>query len=149
MRSVALVGDRSAGAVAARPHGRDDLGELVHELGAPRLVEVELLRGDVRIERVDPDAERQVALELRRRAGEHEEAALLGAAAQLGEQVRLADARLALDRDAGRRPGRQRVERRVELLELGLAPDRCGAEFDWHRDGHPTRFGARFRESPR
>ena len=69
------------------------LGQLVDLLGAPEAVQVELLRGDVCIQRVDPDAERQLSLELRRRAGEHEEAVRLGAAAQRAEQVCLADAR--------------------------------------------------------
>ena len=94
---------------------REDLAELGDELGVPAVLEVELLRGDVGVERVDPDAERQVALELGRRAGEHEVAALLGAAAQLGEQPRLADARLALDRDARLRasPPARRAPRRA------------------------------------
>ena len=101
--AVALVGDGSRLAVAARAATRDDPAQLVHELGAPVLVEVELLGRDVGVERVDPDAERHVALELRRRAREHEEALLLRRLRTLSEQVCLADARLALHRDARRR----------------------------------------------
>ena len=131
--SVALVGNRCRGAVAARSDGRDHAGELLHELRAPAIAEVELLRGDVGVERVDPDAERQVALELRRRAGEHQAPRLLGVATKHGEQMRLADARLALHRDAGGRAGGQAVERRAQLLELELAPDGpSGARVDTH-----------------
>ena len=57
MRAVALVRNDGAGAVPAPSHGWDDLRELVHELGTPRFVEIELLRSDVRIQRVDPDTE--------------------------------------------------------------------------------------------
>ena len=46
-------------------------------------------------------------------------AALFRPAAQLGEQPGLADARLALDREAGGRAGLEGLERGVELLELG------------------------------
>src|SRR6185369_7320063 len=96
----------------------DDLRELVDGVRIPFVFEVELLRRDVRIERVDPDAEGQIALELGRRSSQHDAAALLGEAAQLGEQARLADARLALDGDAHRSVSRQRIERSLELLEL-------------------------------
>jgi hypothetical protein len=50
-------------------------------------------------------------------------AARLGAVAQLAQQARLADPRLALDRDARRRARVQRLEGRVEPLEFGLASD--------------------------
>ena len=50
-------------------------------------------------ERVLPDAERQLALELRRAAVEHEVPALAGALAELVEQPRLADPALAGERD--------------------------------------------------
>ena len=49
----------------------------------------------VLVERVDEDRERHVALELGRRAVEHQVAARIGPRAELGEQSRLADARLA------------------------------------------------------
>ena len=79
---------------------------------------LELLRGGVRIERVDPHAIRPVALELGARADEHDVAVRHRAGAQFGQQSRLADARLALDRDAV--AGLQRL---LELGELGAAAD--------------------------
>ena len=133
MRAVAFVRNGLVGAVAAGSRGRNDLRELVHQLDAPRPAEVELLRGDVRIQRVHPDAERQVAFELSCGAGEHQEAAILGVAPQRGEQVCLADARLALHHDTGRCFGRKDVEGLIELRELELAPDRWEREFDGHR----------------
>ena len=56
-------------------------------------------------------------------AGEHARALFAGAGAQLGDQARLADARLARDeRDRGAAVGRA-LERRGEARELALAPD--------------------------
>ena len=81
----------------------------------------EVLRDHIRVEGVDPDAERHLALELGGSAREHDVAALLGARAELCEQARLADARLAFQSDVGRPAIAESVERRVELLELGLA----------------------------
>ena len=98
------------------------------------LVEVELLRGDVRVHRIGPHAERHLSLELRRRASKDETALLLRPATQLREQVCLADPRLALDGDARGRRRIERLERVVELLQLRLASDRRpDGEFEWHR----------------
>ena len=81
VRAVALVGDGATVARRSAQRGQD-AGQLGQQLGVPAVV-ARVLRGDVGVERVDPDAERQVALELRRRAGQHEVAALLRALAQL------------------------------------------------------------------
>ena len=45
--------------VADPSEGWEDGAELLHEIRIRPLVEIELLRRDVRVERVDPDAERQ------------------------------------------------------------------------------------------
>ena len=117
--AVSLVSDRvgRSGPSRAR-HRRQHAGELSDRLAVPRLLQAELLRGDVSVESVDPDAERQIALELGRRPGQHETAPRLGAIAQLTEQARLADSRLALQRHADQAALRQRVECRIEQLEL-------------------------------
>ena len=57
---------------------------------------------DVLVQRVHEEPERQLALELRRAAREHQPAAPVGAARQLGEQPRLADPRLALELERSR-----------------------------------------------
>ena len=78
---------------------------------------------DVLVERVDEDPERQVALELGRAAAEHEAPAGGRARLQLAQQPRLADARLALDQQRRRFPALERVERAVDGIQLGVAPD--------------------------
>ena len=60
------------------------------------------LGSDIGVEGVDPDPEREIALELRGRAREHHIAALVGLPPQLGQQPGLADPRFALDRQARR-----------------------------------------------
>ncbi len=131
--AVALVGDRLPHRRARAALRRQQRGQLVEQLGVPRLGEPEVVRRDVGVQRVGPDAERQVALELGRRAREHQAAALLGAPAQLAEQARLPDPRLALDGDAAGAPVAERLQRRVDLRELRLAPDRpSGAGLEGH-----------------
>ena len=76
------------------------------------------------VERVDPDRERQLALELGAAAGEHEvPAARRARSAQLGQQPRLADPRLAPHDDAARAAAPERVEGRLEPLELARPAD--------------------------
>jgi hypothetical protein len=120
--AIALVGDRR-GARARATHRREDRAELARQRVVPAAEGVEVLRGEVRVEGIDPHAERHVALELGRRAAEHEMAALVGPRAQLVEQAGLADARLPLDREVARRALVERVERRLDPLDLRLAPD--------------------------
>ena len=68
-------------------------------------------------------------------------AAFLRSAAQLRQEPGLADARLPFDDEAGRRPGREGLERGVELLELGAPPhDQIGAGGNG-RDREHTRPG--------
>jgi hypothetical protein len=65
------------------------------------------------IERVDPDRERQLALELGAAADEHGMTPRDGTLAQLTEQPRLADPGLAADHQPARPRGAQGVERGV------------------------------------
>ena len=75
--AVPLVGNGPALALGGTAQGRKDVGELPRVLRAPRFPELELLGGNVGVQRVGPDAERQVPLELRRRTAENEVPALL------------------------------------------------------------------------
>ena len=90
-----------------RPSGPRERGEHARELAehvvVQRLETVWLEAPQVLVERIDEDPEGEVALELRRGAGEHGVPALVGAARELGEQARLADAWLADQLDQ-RRP---------------------------------------------
>ena len=74
--AVALVGNGPALALGGTAQGRKDVGELPRVLLAPRFAELELLGGNVGVQRVGPDAERQVPLELRRRTAENGTCAL-------------------------------------------------------------------------
>ena len=67
--------------------------------------------GRAALERVDDRHERDVVLELGRAALEHDEALRRGALAQLGQQPRLADARLAADDEQAPPAARHGVER--------------------------------------
>jgi hypothetical protein len=60
----ALVRDVGWTGRSSTPDRRHDLADLERELGAPRVAQLELLRRDVRVQCVDPDAERQRPLEL-------------------------------------------------------------------------------------
>ena len=117
VRAVPLVGNRARPGSRRAAQGRKDVGELPRVLRAPRFSELELLRGDVGVQRVGPDGERQVPLELGRGATEHEVPALLGQAMQFGEEMGLADPGLAVERDAAGLPCLESVERRVEPLQ--------------------------------
>ena len=120
--AVALVlGGGRAARVEAGERGEDgrklrpDLWlELVE---APRLD-----AADVLVEGVDEDPERQLLLELRRRARQHEVIAFVRASRKLREEPRLADPRLADELDHGRRPLVELRQGAVERFELRSAP---------------------------
>jgi hypothetical protein len=77
---------------------------------------------DVLVQRVYEDRERQLTLELRRRAPEDKVPAQLSTSCKLAEQTRLADPRLAHDLDCGRRASVELIERLLERLEFAGAP---------------------------
>jgi hypothetical protein len=146
VRPEALVGDGGRRAGAER---REDRAQVVERDRVPAGRGGELSRGDVRVERVDPDAEREVALELRSRPAEDDVAAPVGPRPQLGQQARLADPRLALDRDPRTLARVDDVEEPVELGELALASNQCRvAERRAHRVGQPYVDPHRFRDDP-
>ena len=111
MHAVALV---AAGAVAAaaatagRPRGRRAASRSCRSL-----------RGDVRVERLDPDAVGLVALELGGRAGEHERAAAPRARPRSSASSR--DLPIPGSPSTARQPPRR--QRGVEPRELRAAPD--------------------------
>ena len=129
-----LLQQRPDGAVHAMALGlrrlggeRRERGEHVREAG-PRLGS-ELLEAvrrqpvHVLVERVDEHAERQVGLELGRRAREHQVPALVGGARELGQQPRLADPGLARDLERGEALPLEPGQRLLERPDLGGAPD--------------------------
>ena len=83
MHAMAFVGQspgaRRAVALERRQHAR----QIAEGLGFEVVAHVEFLGGDVGVQGVDPDTERQIALELGGRPGEHQVAALLGLPAEL------------------------------------------------------------------
>ena len=120
VRSVplAVAGDRGS-RVGER---REDRRELRQVLDPPHL-EARVVEGSqVRVERIEENRERQVALELARGAAEDEVPVAFGAGAELVEQARLADAGLAADAEQPRSAVAEPLERGVEL---GLAPVRA------------------------
>jgi hypothetical protein len=78
---------------------------------------------DVVVERVDPDPERQVALELGSAPAEHQVTRLLAERGELVEQARLADSRLAAEGDESGRRTAQAGQRRLQCRELVAAAD--------------------------
>jgi hypothetical protein len=98
---------------------------------------------------VDRQREGNVALELCRAPLQHEQPASVGAHAELGEQPRLADPRLAADGDDGGRAATTVGEHPIEKLQLARAadePDRPGGGYGSGRgrcgDGSRARPGA-------
>ena len=77
----------------------------------------------VLVERVHEDRERQVALELRRRAGKDEPSVLVGGMRELSEETCLADPGLPDEGDRGGGPLIDLAERLVERAELLGAAD--------------------------
>ena len=106
-----------------RRRRRQDAGELGDALADQRLELSLAERGDVVVERVDPDRERQLALELGAAAHEHRVAARGGALGQLAEQPGLADPRLAVDHQPGCAAAAEAVERGLDRRELVAASD--------------------------
>ena len=121
MQAPAL-GDR-----VARRHGhtqsREDLGEEVDAVRSEPLQRTDVREGSV--ERVDHRHQRDVVLELGRAALEHDEALRRGALAQLGQQPRLADARLATGEEQAPLAARDGVERPRDRLELRIAAEQA------------------------
>jgi hypothetical protein len=98
--------------------GHRQRGQHAAELGAqPRRHQLlGILGDDVGVERIGPQRERHVALELRGGAAQDQHPPLVRAPPQLRQQVGLADPRLTLHREAGRPAVPQLAEHQVQLL---------------------------------
>ena len=116
MRSEALV-RQPCGSILG-PGRRQHVGELADSVGEHPPQPIGPEPGDVVVERIDPDAERQVALELRAATVQDEVPALFGARHQLFEQPGLADPRLALERHEPARALRESLHRLRERGRL-------------------------------
>ena len=80
-------------------------------------------RGEGTLERIDKHREWHVRLELGRAPRQRPVAALIGTDQNLGDQRRLADARLPGDEDSAILAFAERVEQQTKLGELGAAPN--------------------------
>ena len=118
--AIALVADRRAGAVAVAQRGKDRAELLAVLVGGE--LDLAGVGGQVGVECLGDDPERQITLELGRLAMEDDVPALLASAAKLGQQTCLADPRLAFDCQARGRSGVDGVEGRVQADELSLPP---------------------------
>jgi hypothetical protein len=121
--AIALVLERHLATARERRQRRKDVRELrldvVLEGGQPIRSEA----SHVLVERIDEDRERQVALELGGRAREDEVVSGIGANRQLGQEARLADARLADEQDRGRATLIELGQDSIQRAQLLRAPD--------------------------
>src|SRR3954447_16070643 len=124
MGAVAVVagGGHRHRLVAPSRRGQD-AGEVLQPLPVCRSFGVEHLRGDVVVECVDEDAEREVTFELGRGSRKHQMAALLRQATELVQEEGLADSRVALGCETTRRAVPEGVESLAEDSELGRPPN--------------------------
>ena len=133
--AVALVLERRPG---RRPEP-GECGQNDRQLGSDVVVErIEAARLEPRhvlVERIDEHPERQVSLELRGRPVEDERPTRVSTSRELTEEARLADARLAHQRERGRPPGFGLGESGVEHAARLGAPDELLATRDHFRSG--------------
>src|SRR6266404_6845491 len=112
--AVALVpvGDRVGR--GERRERREDVRELRSHVFLEPVETTWIETLQVIVEGIDEDRERQIPLELRTRAGQHEQVACIAALSKLGEQPALADPRLAGELESGGPPVVDHVENVVE-----------------------------------
>ena len=113
-RHAAAVGPRRE--VGRAEDGGRRCGRAGERLRAARRI------GHGRLEQLAHDAEAELALELRRAGGQHEQL-VARTGAQVGEQARLADPGRAADHEQPPAPRRRVGDRGVERRDLGLALD--------------------------
>ncbi len=113
----ALTGSARAAAVWPRQGGEDrgKLGQRVLVEGAEHR---RFHRRQIVVERVDDQPERDVTFEFGGAALEHQVAPILAPAAQLRQEPRFADSRLARDLDEPRLSGRQLIQCYIEFTQL-------------------------------
>ena len=124
MRAVALVLRDGAAARRRIRERRQHERKLAAHLIAQGRHEPRVQSGDVLVEGVDEDPERQVALQLGCAAAQNDAAAGVGALGELGQQAGLADPRLALDRERHRPTVAQLAERAIDCVQFGGTPDK-------------------------
>src|SRR5690242_2839007 len=79
--------------------------------------------GELEIDRIGEDTERQISLELGSAPGERPVSTRPGTSDRLRQERRLADARLTFDVENGARPALQIVQQAVDDRELAVASD--------------------------
>jgi hypothetical protein len=115
---VALRVDGPGASSAACLERDGKIGELGERVVVERAEQRRLESGDVIVQGIDHQPDRRIALELSGAPVEHQPGALLGAAAKLCQQPRLADPRLASQVDKPRLAGPDAVESVVKLGDL-------------------------------
>jgi hypothetical protein len=121
--AIALVLERYLATARERRQRWEDVRKL-----RPNVVieDGEAIRGEpsqVLVDRVDEDRERQVALELGRRAREDEVSLGVCAGGELSQETRLSNARLADKQDCGRAALIELGQDSIERAQLLGAPD--------------------------
>ena len=123
VHSISLVAEDVAGATPAVRQRRERAGEGVEQLGVPILEPSRVPGGEVWVQRVRPDRQRQIPLVLCGSAAEDDMTAAVGELAQLAEESGLADPRLALDRDGDPVAVGQLVQQPAQPVELRSPTD--------------------------
>ena len=121
--AVALVLECDAALCPERRERREDVRELRPHVFVQDAKTIGTQSAQVFVERVHEDRERQVALELRRRAGKDEPSVRVGGAGEFGEKTGLADPGLPDEGDRGGAPLIDPAEHLVERAELLGAAD--------------------------
>ena len=118
VRAEPLSGGRGLRPRAERAQRGKDARQLPLIVGGQPVEGVRLERGEVLVERVDHQAERQLTLELRGAARQGQEPGLVRPPQQRGHEARLADPRLSRDEDELRRSRTGLLEHLPEQLHL-------------------------------
>ena len=125
------------GAVGARLQRREHSGEIRERLGLERADPALVESLEVFVERVDEHPERQVGLQLRRAAGEHDVAEGVGAVRQLGEQPRLPHAGLRAQLQGSKASPPEFGDHCVDHTEFSGTPDELVGRLG-HRESGPA-----------
>ena len=125
--AVALVLECDAARCPERRERREDVRKLRAHVFVQLGQAVGTEPAQILVERVHEDRERQVALELRSRAGQDKAPALVSGMRELGEKAGLANPGLPDEGDGGRNPLIDLAEHLVERAELlGAANELVG-----------------------
>ena len=128
------AGGRAVGGGLER---REDAREVGERLGLEGIQPPLLQCLEVLVERVDEHPERQVRLQLRAAAGEHDVAERVAAAGKLAEQARLPHSRLAAELQRTKLPPLEVGERISDHAEFSGTPDELVGRLG-HRESRPA-----------